>query len=124
MTPTINANASSPRWAPIVNVLTDHHFDARAALPACTCGTRVHTREGFARHQLAQLLFVGAIPTETVIEWGVITPDREDPIPTSFAEAMRACNLPGTVHRIACRTAFPPGPWIEDLTPPPTYAPA
>lgn len=110
MSPQLSSTEATRMWAPFIDVLAEHHFDAQANLPSCRCGARVHSRHGLARHQLAQLIFAGALPTQSVTEWAVIAPDREEPAPMTFADALRECNRPGSTHRIACRTSFPPGP--------------
>lgn len=40
---------------------------------------------------------------------------EQEPAPLPFEQVLREINKPSAPARSACRSAYPPGPWLEDL---------
>ena len=113
MVDTISTSRVATEWAAFVDVLARHHFEARSDLPACTCGARIRTRHGFARHQIMALVPEGALPLVSVTEWGLLHP-VSDPVVMPFADALRETNRADSTSRIVYRTVYPPTEWVDD----------
>lgn len=119
---TVSITQATQMWAPLIDVLARHHFNPHTDYPSCACGARVRNRHDFARHQVAQLAIDGALPTTTLTEWAVHYAGNQEPTVMPYDQALKESNRRGTDAQIVCRTTYPPGEWIEDLTRP-SYQP-
>lgn len=110
-----SALEATQNWLAFVDILSEHHFDARAEFTQCACGTTVRSRREFAQHQVIQLVLAGVLPRTYELQWALIR-NGGPPLVMPFSKVIREVNRrPIGTARSACRSIYPPGPWIEDL---------